>query len=194
MIELFPNYVNHYVGFVEIADAAVQTERLYKVNITAICIENKGVLTYITQVLQEAEVAIIGPLKIRQIARWQEDVVFCPPTDDEWLIGCLMNLSRVNTALIHMTMECLLYEPCNSRALYTPGNSRPSTTVQAGVVGGMVCQGESGCVPLVSNVPPTRTQTKSKDIRLSTLFVPQRSSARWILACQSNFERKETWR
>ena len=180
MVELFPNYVNHYIGLVEIANAAVQTERLYKVNITAICVENNGVLTYIAQVLEKAETAVVGPLKIRQIARWQEDVVFCPPTDGEWLIGCLMNLSRVNTASMYMTMECLSYEPWNSRALYTPGNSRPSTTVQAGVVGGMVCQGESGCVPLVSTAPPTTTQIKSKDIPLSILSVPQRSSAHWI--------------
>ena len=183
MIELFPNYINHYVGLVGIANAAVQTERLYRVNITAICIENNGVLTYITQVLEKAETAIIGPLKSRQIARWQEDVVFCLPTDDEWLIGCLMNLSRVNTAPIYMTMDCLSYEPWSNRALNTPENSRPSTTVQAEVVGGMVCQGESGCVPLVSNVQPTKTQIESKDIPLSMLLVSQRSSARWILAC-----------
>ena len=36
--------------------------------------------------------------------------------------------------------------------------SRPSMTVQAGVVGGTVCQGASNCVPLVLNVPPSRTQ------------------------------------
>ena len=65
MVELFPNYINHYIGLVEIANAAVQTERLCKVNITAICVENNGVLTYIAQVLEKAETAVIGPLKIR---------------------------------------------------------------------------------------------------------------------------------
>lgn len=70
MVELFPKYINHYIGLVEVANAAVQTERLYKINVTAICIENNGVLTYIAQVLEKAETAIIGPLKIRQIARW----------------------------------------------------------------------------------------------------------------------------
>ena len=95
----------------------MQTESLCKVNITAICVENNDVLTYITEVLEKAETAIIGPLEIGQIARWQEDVVFCPPSDNEWLIGCLMNLSRVNTAPIYMTLECLSYEPWNSRAL-----------------------------------------------------------------------------
>ena len=60
--------------------------------------EIDSVLTYITQVLKIAEAGIIGPLKVRQIARWQEDVVLCPPINNEWLIGRLMDLSRMNIA------------------------------------------------------------------------------------------------
>ena len=73
---------------------------------------------------------------------------------------------------LYMIMEFILYEPWSSSALFAPGNSRPSTTVQARVVGGMVCQGESGRVRLVSNVLPTRLQIKPRDILLTMLFDP----------------------